>query len=644
MTWRRAEGHRTLEDAERAERNSILVAAGRLIQSTESTFIKFVTLSLIEGVVFSRAQVMGRPMGVAGLPAFVEMARQVGHLGAASSLGLYQMSKKASVPGTTDIQGITRFIDDCSHLGRLVSTAAASRGSDDSGLPPEFSIGQNTFSVIAQNRVSWDSLLLATASIDITPTFDAFGRTLLHIIMELLITTAYHLRGEVNEDKMGYISIGQDAVAPIERIIGVVGIDSQDFRGRTALHIACAHGQVQVARFLLEKGAKPDLRDQNGRTPIDSALRRGELELVVELCRKAPPERRACFLVDSSNDSGKAPLLAAYDMADISVIKSMHEIWSAHLTANDACLEEGLGFLHLAAKKGDISKLRQLLDIDLRPFDCLSRSGRTPLSLAAEHGYIGVVAMLLRYTEVDPDARDNSGRTPLSFAAENGHHSIVNILLLRSCGTHTRCVYPEGKDYAGRTPLDYATAKSHQRVMDLLRNKNAVGDLIEVSQAGHGKPWHHGEPDAAVISDLRKVMGPPPPAEFAEIRPVLNYSDLVVKAPEGGKKRKYAGSIMSKSSKTTQSTNSQRLHFEIEWPDTGSIKSHSSIGRDYRCCDEQFSTLHDLLTHEEEYHRAKGEGEYGANGTGTRKLAVVKFSAEERILEEEIIAGVGGFA
>ena len=39
--------------------------------------------------------------------------------------------------------------------------------------------------------------------------------------------------------------------------------------GMTALHVAAQRGTADVVRFLLEKGAKTDLADSNGRMPID---------------------------------------------------------------------------------------------------------------------------------------------------------------------------------------------------------------------------------------------------------------------------------------------------------------------------------------------------------------------------------------
>jgi ankyrin repeat protein len=39
--------------------------------------------------------------------------------------------------------------------------------------------------------------------------------------------------------------------------------------GMSALHVAAQTGRIEVVRYLLEKGANPELTDNNGRKPID---------------------------------------------------------------------------------------------------------------------------------------------------------------------------------------------------------------------------------------------------------------------------------------------------------------------------------------------------------------------------------------
>jgi ankyrin repeat protein len=49
-----------------------------------------------------------------------------------------------------------------------------------------------------------------------------------------------------------------------------------EFRSWTALHAAAERGQVAAAKVLLEHGAKPDLKDPDGRTPLHVAGYQGK--------------------------------------------------------------------------------------------------------------------------------------------------------------------------------------------------------------------------------------------------------------------------------------------------------------------------------------------------------------------------------
>jgi hypothetical protein len=49
-----------------------------------------------------------------------------------------------------------------------------------------------------------------------------------------------------------------------------------DQEGATALHVAVQSGRTELVRYLLDKGANPELVDANGKKPIDLIVAAGD--------------------------------------------------------------------------------------------------------------------------------------------------------------------------------------------------------------------------------------------------------------------------------------------------------------------------------------------------------------------------------
>jgi ankyrin repeat protein len=81
--------------------------------------------------------------------------------------------------------------------------------------------------------------------------------------------------GTKEEDTTGRAKTEADAIKTITLLLdarpGDV-INAADNTGRTALHGAALQGYDQVVRFLADRGAKLDIKDQRGFTPLDVAM------------------------------------------------------------------------------------------------------------------------------------------------------------------------------------------------------------------------------------------------------------------------------------------------------------------------------------------------------------------------------------
>ncbi|RXM30469.1 Ankyrin repeat domain-containing protein 26 [Acipenser ruthenus] len=188
-----------------------------------------------------------------------------------------------------------------------------------------------------------------------------------------------------------------------------------DKENRTPLHLACAHGHVDVVHFLTESKAKLNLCDNDNRSPLMKAVQ----------CQQ---EHCAVTLLEHDADP---------NLVDIN----------------------GNTALHLAALIPAISMAIQLLDHDAR-INATNKEGCTPLILAATENHQEMVEYLLK-EGADVDAKDKSKRTSLMIAASNGQISLVRLLLRYDADISI-------KDDNGWTADDYAVMNGHHACSHLI--------------------------------------------------------------------------------------------------------------------------------------------------------------------------------
>jgi ankyrin repeat protein len=157
-----------------------------------------------------------------------------------------------------------------------------------------------------------------------------------------------------------------------------------------APHTCAYFGLHQTFLALLDLGAKADMLDSTGRTPLSWAAEMGHDSVVKMLLARDDVK------ADSKDDYGRTPLFAAADMGHEEVVKL------------------------LVTRK----------DVDVQGKDMF---GQTPLSRAASQGHESVVKLLLERGAV-VDTKDVWGQRPLSSATAEGHDGVVKVLLAHNVG------------------------------------------------------------------------------------------------------------------------------------------------------------------------------------------------------------------
>lgn len=221
-------------------------------------------------------------------------------------------------------------------------------------------------------------------------------------------------------------------------------IEVRCIRSRTPLH-AIANDSFHfetstVCRFLIEKGATIDARDEDGCTPLLLACAKGyRQEQLVETLVEAGAE------VNARDRDGLSPLHRATSTEIARVlIQGGAEV--------NACDNRGQTPLHKLDDSPYVEDRTRLLVQNGADVHARDNEGRTPLHEVSVHSakrfpvysHIGLAtAKLLVRERADVNARDNEGRTPLGL-----HPSLAIQKLLLESGADL-----EIRDNFGRTPL-----------------------------------------------------------------------------------------------------------------------------------------------------------------------------------------------
>ena len=167
----------------------------------------------------------------------------------------------------------------------------------------------------------------------------------------------------------------------VENDISEEDVNVTDNNKRTPLHYACAAGNSNSARVLIEKGAQIDLADANGQTALSIAAQFGNSPCITLLL----DHKAKIKIVD---DNGRHPL-------------------------------------HWAAWKGSIRSCELLISTNIDVTDSLRR---TPLHYAVSKGDIKIVEFLLS-SGSKVDFSDSEGATPLMLACFYQQFEIAKILI-----------------------------------------------------------------------------------------------------------------------------------------------------------------------------------------------------------------------
>ena len=185
----------------------------------------------------------------------------------------------------------------------------------------------------------------------------------------------------------------------------------------TALACACSKAHYDVVELLLKRGARHDIEDIEGRTPISRAAEKGHLDMVrLLLTEGGEPETR-------SSDR-RTPLSWAAGNQHEAVVKLLLAK-GADKEHKDSNYGRTPLSWSVTSKRGKVAKL--LLEAGANPNIADKYYGQAPLSWAARYSDIDTMKLLLEYGAM-LDAKDFRGQTALSWARTNAAQDVARLL------------------------------------------------------------------------------------------------------------------------------------------------------------------------------------------------------------------------
>jgi ankyrin repeat protein len=234
--------------------------------------------------------------------------------------------------------------------------------------------------------------------------------------------------------------------------------------GTTPLIEAIYRRRDNLVKFLLEKGADPNLKNEKGITPLYAALdgEYGPSDLLVKTLVAAGSR------VGEPVSGGWIPLhkAAEHKYGDITafLLENGAEVDAQNLAS--------LTPLMCVEKNADNAVLLIDAGANVRATD---NKGRTPLHFAARNNNTDVAFFLLN-AGADVNSRDNSGKTPLHLAFEKrwSQDTLLGFLdFMLDKGADINAVASDGKSL-----LQIAEKKNNHEIISYLLDRGAICDIV----------------------------------------------------------------------------------------------------------------------------------------------------------------------
>ncbi|XRB03484.1 hypothetical protein NFJ02_17g28390 [Pycnococcus provasolii] len=204
--------------------------------------------------------------------------------------------------------------------------------------------------------------------------------------------------------------------------------------GFSALHLACARGDLENVKALLAAKAPIDATNNSGWTPLHWAAKNGHAE-VVDVLMAAGAEIGAVTddgrtAVQLTLDGDVMKLLGPHTKKRLPSSRPPIRLRLRKKLQRSRAMQSAAATVELctAAVNGNTDAVTSVLARGASPSEARASDGFTPLILAACGGHVSVVDALINAGSA-VDATNSFGWTALHWASRNGHAEVVQLLI-----------------------------------------------------------------------------------------------------------------------------------------------------------------------------------------------------------------------
>jgi ankyrin repeat protein len=246
--------------------------------------------------------------------------------------------------------------------------------------------------------------------------------------------------------------------------VGKVDVNELHTNGGSALLEAATGGAGVAMKFLLERGAKPDLIDMDGVTPLHAVTSKGNYEgtvALLEALKKIMSKEELIKHINlPSHSGGTAVMFAAA---------------GGHPKCTKLMIDEGADVNAVATATPDyLEKLAKMIEEGtVDPNEDPHVDGVTGVHVAAEEGHLECVKLLID-AGADVTVLDDEERSPLLLAIKGNYGEVASALIKAGADPNTPYVDEEGE--------------SHNLLMDSIIVENADFALLLIE---HGADLYY---------------------------------------------------------------------------------------------------------------------------------------------------------